>query len=148
MTITCQDRERIFLDGSAEEWAALEQHAVMCAPCTEELRAWKQLSAAAAELRDYQEAPALWTLIESSLREQQAAPATHRNLWHSFDFWTRISHGWQMALVGAMVVLLATSGEISVHASQRPKAGCRQQAAEVRRTCRSRADGARLYGRD
>ena len=110
MTITCQDRERIFLDGSAEEWAALEQHAVMCAPCTEELRAWKQLSAAAAEMRDYQEAPALWTLIESSLREQQATPATHRSFWRSFDFWTRISHGWQMALVGAMVVLFAASG--------------------------------------
>ena len=110
MTITCQDRERIFLDGSAEEWAALEQHAFTCALCTEELRAWKQLSAAAAELRDYREAPALWSRIESSLREQQSAPATHRNLWTSFDFWTRISHGWQMALVGAMIVLLATSG--------------------------------------
>ncbi len=110
MTIACKDRERIFLDGSAEEWKALEQHAETCAPCAAEVRAWKQLSVAAAELRDYPEAPALWARIESSLREQQAVPARRRNHWQSFDFWARISHGWQMALVAAMVVLLATSG--------------------------------------
>ena len=110
MTITCEDRERIFLDGSPEEWAALEQHAKTCASCAKEVLAWKQLSAAAAELRDYREAPALWAGIESSLREQQAAPLTHRSLWRSFNFWARITHGWQLALVGAMIVLLATSG--------------------------------------
>jgi len=110
MNFTCHDRERIFLDGSAEEWVELEQHAATCTPCAEELRAWKQLSAAAAELRDYREVPALWARIESSLREQQVAPAAHRSFWHSFDLWARISHTWQMALVGAMIVLLATSG--------------------------------------
>jgi hypothetical protein len=63
MNISCQDRERIFLDGSAEEWAALEQHAAGCAACAQELAAWKLLSVAAGELRDYQPNSALWARI-------------------------------------------------------------------------------------
>jgi len=110
MNVHCEDRERIFLDGSAEEWAALEAHAATCAACAEELRAWKQLSVAAAELRDYQESSALWSRIESSLREQQSVTAARGKLWHYFDFWPRISHAWQLALVAAMAVLLAVSG--------------------------------------
>ena len=109
MNINCNDRERIFLDGSPEEWAALEQHANTCALCTEELRAWKQLSKAAEEMRDYQESPALWARIESSLREQQAAPALRKSFWNSLDFWRYISPVWQSALVGAMVLVLAIS---------------------------------------
>jgi len=109
MSVTCEDRERIFLDGSAEEWVALETHAVACAPCAEELRAWKQLSAAAAELRDYQESPALWSKIEASLRELQAAPAG-KPFWSFLDFRWFWSHGWQMGLVGAMVAVLAVAG--------------------------------------
>jgi len=110
MSVTCDDRERIFLDGSAEQWAALEQHAASCAACAEQLRAWKQLSAAAAELRDYQESPALWARIETSLRAQQTATPPRHHYWKGFDFWARLSHGWQMALLGAMVVAFAISG--------------------------------------
>jgi len=111
MNLTCQDRERVFLDGSAEEWQALERHAAVCPECAEELRAWRRLGVAAAELREYQDSPALWSRIETSLREQQAVAATsssHR--WHFMDFWTGVSHGWQMALVGALIVILAVSG--------------------------------------
>ena len=110
MIIDCKDRERILLDGSSEEWRALEQHAEACAECGEELRAWKQLSAAAAELRDYQESPALWSRIETSLREQQAADVARANRWRFLDLWPRVSHGWQLALAGAMVVVLSLSG--------------------------------------
>lgn len=109
MNINCDDRERILLDGSPEEWAALEHHAGTCAVCTEELRAWKQLSAAAAEMRDYQESPALWTRIESSLRQQQAAHAPRKNAWSFFDFGRLSATAWQSALVGAMVIALAIS---------------------------------------
>jgi hypothetical protein len=116
MNTNCDDRERIFLDGSPEEWAALEQHANTCAACAEEIRAWKQLSTAAAELRDYQDSPALWTRIESSLREQQAATAAHKSFWNTLDFWRRISPAWQSALVGAMVLALAiSSGYLYMH---------------------------------
>jgi hypothetical protein len=116
MIIKCDDRERIFLDGSPEEWAALEQHATACTLCAEELRTWKQVSAAAGELRDYRESPALWASIESSLRQQQAAPAPRKSFWSSLDFWRHISPAWQSALVGAMVVALAiSSGYLYTH---------------------------------
>ena len=116
MNVTCNDRERILLDGSSEEWAALEQHAVTCAACGEELRAWKQLSAAAEEMRDYQERPALWARIETSLRQQQAAPAPRAGFWSSLDFWRHAATAWQSALVGTMVVALAvSSGYLYIH---------------------------------
>jgi hypothetical protein len=110
MNVNCDDRDRIFLDGSPEEWAALEQHADTCAACAEELRAWKQLSAVANELRDYQESPALWALIETSLRQRQAAPPPRKSFWSSLDFWRHISPAWQPAMVGALAVALAVSG--------------------------------------
>jgi hypothetical protein len=116
MNINCDDRERIFLYGSPEEWAALQLHANACDVCADELRAWQQLNAAAVELRDYEESPALWARIESSLRQQQAAPAPRKSSWTSLDFWRHISHAWQFALVGALVVALAiSSGYLYTH---------------------------------
>ena len=116
MNVNCDDRDRIFLDGSPEEWAVLEQHANTCAACAEELRTWKQLSAAANELRDYQEGPALWALIETSLRQQQAAPPPRKSFWSSLDFWRHISPAWQSAMVGALAVALAvSSGYLYTH---------------------------------
>jgi hypothetical protein len=116
MNITCDDRERIFLDGSPEEWSALEQHTNTCAVCAEELRTWKQLSTVAGELRDYQESPALWARIESSLRQQQAAAAPRKSYWSGLDFWRHISPAWQSALIGALVVALAlSSGYLYTH---------------------------------
>jgi hypothetical protein len=116
MNINCDDRERIFLDGSPEEWAALELHANACAVCADELRAWQQLSAAAVELRDYEESPTLWVRIESSLRQHQAARAPRKSSWISFDFLRHIPHVWQSALVGALIVALAiSSGYLYTH---------------------------------
>ena len=116
MNITCDDRERIFLDGSPEEWAALKQHANTCAVCGQELRAWKQLSAAAAEIRDYRESPALWARIETSLRQQQAVTSPRKSFWSSLEFWRHSSPAWQSALVAAMVVALAiSSGYLYTH---------------------------------
>lgn len=121
MNINCNDRERIFLDGSPEEWAALEQHAGTCAVCAEELRAWKQLSVAAEGMRDYEESPALWARIASSLHEQQATPAPAKSFWSSLDFWRHISPAWESALVGAMVVALAiSSGYFYTHRTPSP----------------------------
>ena len=39
----------------AEVVAGLELHAASCAECAKELQAWKSLSIAAQELRDYQD---------------------------------------------------------------------------------------------
>jgi hypothetical protein len=110
MNINCGDRERIFLDGSPEEWAELERHALNCAVCSEELRAWKALSVAAAELRDYKDDPALWARIETSLGEQAAVTAK-RNPWREFlGSWRLSPVLWQTALAGALVLALALSG--------------------------------------
>jgi hypothetical protein len=109
MNISCNDRERIFLDGSAEDWAALEQHATHCTVCAEEIRAWRAISKAAEELRDYREDAALWRKIETSLRghQQTAAP----RWWEKLGFrGGSVALGWRTALAGALVLLFALSG--------------------------------------
>lgn len=107
--VTCNDRDRIFEDGAPAEWAALEAHAAGCAACAEELRAWKSLSMAAAELRDLSDSPSLWPRIQRSLAEQ-AARATDRKLrWDWQSFRQSISVTWQTAAASAIVLLLSLS---------------------------------------
>jgi hypothetical protein len=110
MNVSCQDRERIFRDGSPEEWAALELHAVNCAECANELRAWKALSQAAEELRDYQEDAALWTRIQSSLEANRVRQSSHWEFLDNLAFWRAIPVGWQAALAGALALVLALAG--------------------------------------
>jgi len=106
MQITCKDRERIFLDGSAEDWAALEVHAGSCAECAEEVRAWKELSLAAEELRDYRESPRLWPRIATALTKQ-AKQGELRETWlERFAFWRNLPIGWRTAMAGALVLLM------------------------------------------
>lgn len=109
MNVTCKDRDRIFEDGAPAEWAALEAHAATCASCAEELRAWKSLSIAAADLRDYADTPTLWPRIRRSLAEEAArapqprAPGNWRFLFPNFAF------QWQTAAAGAFVLILMVS---------------------------------------
>src|SRR6266849_10075115 len=109
MNATCSDRDRIFEDGTPAEWAALEAHAATCAICAEEVRAWKSLSAAAEELRDYTADPAFWPRIERALAEQAARKAQGAGLRRWFSFLPELSLGWQTALAGAFAVILALS---------------------------------------
>jgi len=109
MSIRCEDRERIFFDGSAEEWAALESHAANCLECAEELRAWKSISDAAEEMRDYQVDPALWARIENSLKQYQRARPGTQGFWERLASWRAIPVGWQTALAGALAVVLGVS---------------------------------------
>jgi hypothetical protein len=110
MNVSCSDRERIFEDGTAVEWAALEAHAASCALCAEEVRAWKSLRVAAEELRDYSDSPLLWTRIERALAEEAARKAQRGQMWNWFSRLPRLSIGWQTGLAGAFVLLLAISG--------------------------------------
>src|SRR5712675_2151566 len=106
MNVTCKDRDRIFEDGTAAEWAALESHAATCAECGEEVRAWKSLSAAAGELRDYSDSPALWQRIRHSLVEE----AEHRkHRWELRRLFSILSVSWQTAAASAFVLLLLVS---------------------------------------
>jgi hypothetical protein len=106
----CGDRERIFMDGTAEEWTALDVHAATCAECAEEVRSWKALSTAAAELRDYSEDPVLWGRIESALIQQQAETEQRKSWRDVFAGWRWSPAVWQTVLAGAMVVALAVGG--------------------------------------
>jgi hypothetical protein len=108
MNVGCADCDRILRDGSAEEWAALEAHAANCRECGEELQAWRALSRAAEELRDYREGAALWAKIENSLKKKEQERA-----WGFGDklaIWRGIPVGWQAALAGALALVLAVSG--------------------------------------
>jgi hypothetical protein len=109
MNVTCNDRERIFEDGTAAEWVALETHATSCQICAEEVRAWKSLSAAAQELRDYRSSPALWPRIERALAEGVSAENPGAERWRLLGFLRRIPLGWQTAAAGAFVLLLTLS---------------------------------------
>jgi len=109
MNFTCNDRDRIFEDGTTAEWTALETHAAVCPLCGEEVRAWKSLSVAAQELRDYSESPALWPRIERALAEEvvHKTQRAERRSW--FSFLQNIPIGWQSGAAGAFVLLLTIS---------------------------------------
>jgi hypothetical protein len=121
MSITCNDRDRIFEDGTPAEWGALEAHANACPACAEELRAWKSLSLAAQELRDYAQSPALWPRIANALAEEAEGKELVSTRWSWLKFWRGISPVWQTAVAGAFAILVAVAGAwFYVHA---PKPG-------------------------
>jgi len=114
MAMTCDDRERIFLEGTAEEWAALQAHAAACAACREELTAWKNLSVAAAGMHQEWDSPELWPRIAKALAEN--APANARASW-----WQRMIAGrgrwgfnalqWQTA-AATLLLAVATASAV------------------------------------
>src|ERR1700743_2857753 len=109
MNVSCSDRDSVFEDGTPAQWAALEAHAATCPACAEEIRAWKALSVAAAELRDYSPSPALWSRIEASLAAN-AVPVRAPSLRDQISTWLGFSLSWQLAAVSAFAVLLLVSG--------------------------------------
>jgi len=106
MNINCEDRERIFMDGSAEEWAALEVHASNCAECGEELRIWKGLSITAGELKQEWETPYLWAKIERGLQEQIAEKPSRVRRWLN----ALGIAGFQWQTAAALAVLVMVTG--------------------------------------
>jgi len=108
MNITCNDRERIFLDGTSEEWTALEAHALACSECKHEVEAWKDLSTAASELHQEWDSPALWPRIEQALEQQPAAPRSSR--WgRLLGNWNLTSLQWQAAAAALLLVAVTVS---------------------------------------
>jgi hypothetical protein len=121
MNITCNDRDRIFEDGTPAEWVALEAHAASCSFCSGELRAWKSLSVAAKQLRDYSDNPSFWPRIARALAEdaQRSAQRAGRKTW--FSFFPGFSPAWQAVAAGVLVLALTiSSGLIYIY---RPIAG-------------------------
>jgi hypothetical protein len=113
MNVICSDRDSVFEDGTPAQWAALEAHAATCPACAEEVRAWKALSVAAAEMRDYSPSPALWSRIETSLATSlaaNAAPAPALSWQDRLSAWLGFSLSWQLAAVSAFALVLLVSG--------------------------------------
>lgn len=108
MNVTCVDRERIFMDGNAEEWAALEVHAANCAECGEEVRIWKSMSAAAGELRQEWDTPYLWAKIERGLAEQMAEKPSRLRAWMNALGMARVQ--WQTAAALVLVIAVTVVG--------------------------------------
>jgi len=106
MNVSCVDRERIFIDGSASEWTALEVHAATCAECGEELRVWKSMSTAAGELRQEWETPYLWMKIERGLTEQMSQRPSRLRAWLNSIGLAGVQ--WQTA--AALLVLVVATG--------------------------------------
>lgn len=109
MNIKCEDRDRIFEDGTPAEWAALEAHSASCAVCAEELRSWKALSVAAQEMRDYSNWLSLWPRIERALAEEAAAKRNRSARWSWLSLGFGLSLGWQTTAAAALVLLLTVS---------------------------------------
>jgi hypothetical protein len=109
MNATCDDRDHIFKDGTPAEWAALEAHAATCASCAEELHAWRFLSVAAEELRDYNDSPSLWPRIQRSLTEEAARTTMAKTPWSWEKFWQSVSPSWQAVAASAVVLAFTLS---------------------------------------
>jgi hypothetical protein len=119
MTISCNDRERIFLDGTPEEWGAMESHSTDCAACAEELRAWKNLSSAASELHQEWDSPGLWPRIEAALDQRTLAAKNSR--WQQFfGSWNLASLQWQ-TVAAALLLVALTASSIWFLANQRDR---------------------------
>ncbi|HEY6129100.1 MAG TPA: hypothetical protein VIW23_13050 [Candidatus Acidoferrum sp.] len=127
MTMSCQDREQIFLDGTPQQWAAFEAHAASCIACGEELRAWKNLSIAAKDVRQEWDSPSLWPRIEQALSRQTAA-ASNSPWRRIFGWWNLGLLQWQMA--AAVLLLLALTGSaVWFVANRQPGRGVPQNQA-------------------
>jgi hypothetical protein len=148
MNVSCKDRERIFADGSPAEWAALQAHAAACPACAEELRAWKSLSSAAAELRDYSESPTLWPRIHEALVQQADRRTKRAESWN----WRWLLAGvplWQAAAIAAALLLLIAPA--IVHYVQQRRAPQAQSADLLRQKALAeveRAEGAYVQAID
>ena len=116
MNITCEGRDRIFQDGTPAEWAAFEAHSANCAVCSEQLRSWKALSAAAQEMRDYSDSPLLWSRIERALTAEAAAKKQRSGRWAWLSLGFGLSLGWQTAAAATLVLVLTVSaGWVYLH---------------------------------
>ena len=138
MNVNCADRERIFMDGSAAQWAALEAHAATCAECGEELRVWKSMTTAAGELRQEWETPHLWTRIERGLTEQMSEKPSRLRAWlNSIGL---VGVQWQTAMALLVLVLVTGAAWRIIHDRRGPDSPVFLKNSAVSQVERAEAD--------
>jgi len=126
MNINCNDRERIFLDGTPEEWTALETHAAACPECKHAVEAWKNLSVAASELHQEWDSPSLWPRIEQALERQSAA--TKSSWWgRLLGNWNLTALQWQSAAAAVVLITVTASAIWFIAGPPSPKIPIGQQ---------------------
>ncbi len=102
----CQDLEAALLEETPELLAGLESHAKNCGACREELRIWREISAAAQTMHKEWPSPGLWHRIAGDL---EAETARTRG-WRAWIPGLGVAPGlrWQTAV--ATLALLIVSG--------------------------------------
>jgi hypothetical protein len=126
MNVTCNDRDSIFEDGTPAQWAALEAHAATCAACAEELRAWRSLSVAASQMRDYAPSPALWSRIETALAAGAADQHRSASWWDRAFALLGFNLSWKFAAAAFALLLLVSGGWLYRNQSKQPSTRANQ----------------------
>ena len=102
----CSDLDRALREESPKLLAALERHSATCVACGEELKIWREISAAAQVMQKEWSTPGLWPRIESALEAEAARPRGWREWVAGLRLVPAIR--WQVGM--AVVALLLISG--------------------------------------
>lgn len=104
----CKDLEAALLEETPELLAGLERHAKSCEACREELRIWRDISAAAQSLHKEWPSPGLWRRIASDL---EAETARTRG-WRAWIPGLRMAPGlrWQTAVATLALIIVSGTG--------------------------------------
>lgn len=104
----CKNLEQALMEDTPELRAALERHAVGCGACREELRMWREISAAAQTMQKDWPTPILWPRIESALVTEAAKPRG----WRAWISGIRLAPSvrWQMSLATLVLVVVSGTG--------------------------------------
>jgi hypothetical protein len=102
----CSNLEQALREETPQLLAALELHAVECAPCRAELEIWREISAAALTMHKEWESPALWPRIEHALQTE----AAQSRGWRSWIAGLVPQMRWQMAFATLVLVAVSSMG--------------------------------------
>lgn len=110
----CKDLETALREETPELLAGLERHAKTCAACAEELRIWREISAAALTMHKEWPSPGLWHRIAGALEEE----TTRARGWRAWipGLSTSPSLRWQTAVATlALVIVSGTTAWMLLH---------------------------------
>jgi hypothetical protein len=106
----CKDRECALREQDPQWLEALARHTQSCTECAEELRVWKEISAAAVHLRKSWDSPELWARIERALIEKSRVSRQRQRARALPRLWDTLRLHWQPAVALAALLLVSLSG--------------------------------------
>ncbi len=108
LSFKCSDLDQALREESPELQAALERHAVGCTACSEELKIWREISAAAQVMHKEWASPGLWPRIEHALETEAAHPRGWRVWLEGFRAGPALR--WQVGMAVVAFLLVSASG--------------------------------------